>query len=342
MIGLVWNRVKAGELVLEPDDHRNLAAESLKTEFRHHQLSAALSHASERLLENGIEVATFKGVAAEQRWYDQVGDRPCWDVDLLLAPHNLDRAGELIEILQPKMRNDGRLQRLVDSGALQTIDIEFDGVVLDLHFDLFKLGFRSRQQKLLWERSLMVSLPGGESVRALDGEISLIFSLLHLNRDRFAKLLGFAEVVRIVERQEIDWDFVEAFVEVEGLETSHRLALGVVCETLGIEPPVPVATAGWRSKAWSALWPPEQRLLGEEGRLSFGRRSVLAFSFLVRGRKGDAARYVLRRMLPNRDMVDVVHPGTQGPYLWRLVNARVGQRMKRRRERRALEQARGS
>lgn len=341
MTGLVWNVVQAGGLTIEPELHRSLAAESLSTELRHRQLAAALNHAGEVLAEKGIEVATFKGVAAEQRWYDQIGDRPCWDVDLLVAPHSLHRAGELIETLQPKMRDDGRIQRLVDTGALQTIDVLFDNVVMDIHFDLLKMGFRSRQAQLTWDRTVMVPLTGGKEVRAVDAEISLVHSLLHLNRDRFAKLLGLVEILRIVERGDIDWDFVDAFVRAEGLETPHAMAVEVVYETLNLEPPISGPTGGWRSRVWNALWPSQIRLLGEEGRLRYGRRSVLLLPFLTRGRGRDAASYVIRRMFPSRDMVDLVHPESHGPYLWRLVYARVGHRIRRRRERRDLADTTG-
>ena len=240
------------------------------------------------------------------------------------------------------MRNDGRIQRLVDAGVLQTIDVVFDGVVLDIHFDLFKMGFKSRQPQLVSDRTVIVALEEGRSVRALDAETSLVFSLLHLNRDRFAKLLGFAEVLRIIERGAIDWEFVDAFVGREGLETPHALTLGVVVETLQVDRPMPDPPRGWRSRIWSAACPPGIRLLGEEGRLRFGRRGVLLFPFLVRRRGGDAARYVLRRLFPRRDMVDLVHPGTHGPYLWRLIQARVGHRRQRRGERKALAAARRS
>jgi hypothetical protein len=334
MMGLVWETAQSGELTIAPDLHRNLAAESLSTELRHRQLAAALGHASEFLSAKGIEVATFKGVAAEQRWYDQIGDRPCWDVDLLVAPHSLPRAGELIEALQPEIRNDGRIQRLIDTGRLQAIDISFEGVILDIHFDLFRLGFGTRQPDRVWDRTVTLPIAEGVVVRALDAEMSLIFSLLHLNRDRFARLLGYVEVLRIIDRSDIDWEFVDSFVTGEGLETSHRLALAAVFEGLKVENPSYQVVGGWRGRVWNVLWRPSIRLRGEEGRLRFGRRGVLLFPFLVRGRGTDAARYLLRRMFPRRDMVDLMHPNSRGPYLWRLIQTRAGHLIRRIRERR--------
>ena len=342
MMGLAWRRSGSGELSMTPDMQRGLATESLLTEQRHRKLSTALAGVHDLLRDEGIDVATFKGVTAEQRWYDGVGDRPCWDVDVLVAPHCLQRAGELVAFLDPRRRDSARIQTLVDEGILQTIDIVFDGVVMDVHFDLFKLGFRSRQSDLVWERIVEVPLFDGRTVRALDAEISLVFSLLHLNRDRFAKLLGFVEVLRIIERSALDWDFVDRFVREEGLETPHALSLAVVCDTLGVDLRGPVPPAGWRTRIWNAAWPADIRLLGEEGRLRFGRRGAMLLPFLVRGRSKDAARYLARRMFPRPAMVDLVHPDTSGPYLWRLARARVAHRIERRRERKALDASQSS
>ena len=112
-------------------------------------------------------------------------------------------------------------------------------------------------------------------------------------------------------------------------------------ETLGLDLPSPDPVAGWRHRLWHALCPPEIRLLGEGGRLRYGRRSAVLFPFLVRGRLGDATRYVVRRMFPETDMVDLIHPGTSGPYLWRLSAARIRQRKRRAQERRALDAREG-
>lgn len=340
MTGLVWRCVQSGGLAVEPQLHRGLATESMLTEQRNRRLSAALAHAHELLAEEGIGVATFKGVAAERRWYEGVGDRPCWDVDLLVAPHSLNRSGRLVETLDPRRPNDGRIQRLVDAGILQTIDVVFEGVVLDIHFDLFKLGISSRQPDIVWERTVEVALADGAMVHALDAETSLVLSLLHLNKDRFAKLLGFVDVLRIMERGHLDWGFVDAFVKGEGIETPYSHAFEVVVQTLGIDHSLDLPT-GWRSRLWNILWSPEIRLLGEGSRLRYGRRTAVLFPFLVTGRFWDAVRYVFRRMFPRSDMIDLVHPGTSGPYLWRLASARFRQRMKQAQERRALNAREG-
>ncbi len=55
---------------------RGLATESLLTEQRHRKLSDGTRQRHDLLSGEGIDVATFKGVTAEQRWYDGIGDRP--------------------------------------------------------------------------------------------------------------------------------------------------------------------------------------------------------------------------------------------------------------------------
>ena len=98
MAGLLFHRIR-GDLRLEPAVERDLVAINLFMEARNRRLRGALAGISERLHAEGIDVATFKGVAAELRWYDHIGDRPCSDIDLLVAPHNLHQVGALVDLL---------------------------------------------------------------------------------------------------------------------------------------------------------------------------------------------------------------------------------------------------
>ena len=327
MTGLLLSRLEQGECTLEPELERDLAAISLLIEDRHRRLTHALACVSERLQTEGIDVATFKGVAAELRWYDRIGERPCSDVDLLVAPHDLHRVGELVELLEPGHRMGGRtLQRLADDGALEGLDLRFDGVSIDVHFDLFKLGYPGRQPETVWSRTLPMTLPGGGHTRMLDPELSFVHLLLHLNRDKFRTLLGYADISRILDRESLDWDFITRFVRREGLKTQHALALGVVVDTLRLNVPDCVVPTGWRASIWRIAWRPKTRLLGELAGIRYMRRGPLLLPLLVHGRARDAVGYWFRRLFPPRAVVDIKHPGTRGPYLWRLLVGRLGQR----------------
>ncbi len=340
MAGLLFHRMQGAHLTPEPAVERDLLAINLYVEAWNRRVMKALAGISERLQTAGIDVATFKGVAAELRWYDHIGDRPCSDVDLLVAPHDVHRVGALVELLEPDHRLGGKAtQRLVDEGALQSLDFRFGGVSIDVHFDLIKLGFPGRQPEVVWNRTVPISLPEGGSSRMLDPELSLVHFLVHLNRDKFRSLLGYTDIARILEREELDWDFIARFVHREGLETQQALALQAVVDTLSLGGPDQTAPAGWRATVWRIAWRPETRLLGEIAGTRYMRRGPLLLPLLVHGRGRDALRYWLRRLFPPAALVDIKHPATHGPYLWRLISGRVGQRRELAADRLALHRS---
>ena len=91
MAGLVWTRVARGEFELPAPWQETLMQEDIRTWGRHQLLWDGLIKLTDRLQTMGIDVASVKGVTAETRWYNRSGERPCYDVDLLLAPDAVGR-----------------------------------------------------------------------------------------------------------------------------------------------------------------------------------------------------------------------------------------------------------
>jgi hypothetical protein len=335
--GLLWSRVLSGELSGERSGWDALAGDDLLERAHHRRLWATLSELDHRLSNCGIEVAAAKGVAAEARWYDRQGERPCVDLDLLVNPHHLDRVGDAVELIQPDHPLRGRVQELVDHGLLQSIELQADdGSSIDLHIDVLKLGIPS-QRELIWQRTVPVAVPGGGTVRALDPETSLVHFLLHLTKDRFRFLLGFVDIARILERETLDHAFIDGFVRAEGLEVHYQLALEVVARTLGSDVG-DVRGAGGRvnrsphnarAVLWRIVWRPAIRLQGELGAVRFRSRQ-LWIPLTARGRWGPALRHLARRLFPTPVLVDYRRPGV-GHYLWRLNRGRWQDSLRRRR-----------
>ncbi len=280
-----------------------------------------------------MEFAIFKGVIAEQRWYDRVGERPCWDLDILLAPSQLGRIDEIVSSLQPGHALAGVSQRLFERGFIQGLTLWVDETPIDLHFDLFKLGLKSRLAETVWQRVVWqdaAQLKG--PVRTLDAETSLLHFLIHLGRDRFSRLLGHVDIARIIEREELDWAVIETMARQEGLDAPVSVAVTALSATLAIPLPT-VRTSGWRKWIWGFLWRSEIRLQGEVGRHRFRRRGKWLLPLTVRGRSVEAVRWWLKTVVPPAALLDERHPGLRGPYLWRLVAGRFRFWRRQRRQR---------
>lgn len=327
MGGLLWSRVCAGELNLSPGLSESLARENLFTRARHRRLWNGLRSIGRRLGDIGVDVALVKGVADERRWYEREGERPCVDLDLLVNPAQTHRVAEVVALLDPAhgLRDD--IESLYARGLLQSIDLQVDGVAVDLHLDLFKLGVRCRQPDLLWAHTMPGPFPDTGTVRLLQPELALVNFLLHLNRNSFCWLLGFADVVRLLDRATIDWVVVDELVRAEGVDVPVHGSLRAVTETLGVPCRGLRSLRGPRPWLWRVLWRTSVRLQGDVGWIRF-RHRLHWLPFLLDGRLPEALRCMRAQLLLAPALIDHVSPG-RGPWPWRLLTGRfrrAGQR----------------
>lgn len=322
LTGLLAGYVDDGVVALPRELSLELAILKLGVRAHHERLWRALGSITETLSEIEVEIASFKGVTSEARWYDRMGDRPCADLDLLLSPMSVHRVEAVLARIQPAHPLTGVAQSMIDGGHIQHIDLRVADVHVDMHVDMLKLLIPGRHQLEIWDRTMMIDFIDHPTSRVVDPEISLVQSLLHLTKDRFPFLLGYVEVMRIVERESLDWDYIDRFVRREGLEDAFYLGLNAVYSTLGLRTPVPTGASGWRPMFWKVLWSPQTRLLGTRGRVTHHRRQFW-IPLLARGRFLEAVRKLWKLTFPPRELMDFYHPDTRGPYLWRLIMGRL-------------------
>jgi len=327
MAGLVLSSAKAGHIELGAPALRAISATDLVIRAHHEELWQSLENVTAHLSQAGFEIGTFKGVTAEARWYDRPGERPCIDLDLLVAPYDRQRIEEILSLFNPRHPLLPHIRQLAAENRLQAIDVVMaPAVSVDLHLDLFRIGLAARTRDLIWERMVPFQLRGGATVSVPDAETSLVHLLLHLNRDGFPFVLGLVDVVRLVAREGLDWSFIEELVRREGLEAATFASLDRVSDLLAI----PSLRPGSRRRrprqaVWKRLWPERDALRGSEGRAD-RRRRELWLPFLARGRRLEAARWWFRRVVwPPVILVDLWHGPGRGPRLWRRAVARLHQ-----------------
>lgn len=321
LTGLLWTWAR--QHLSDVELMTQLAQNDLYVQAHLVRVWKVLEESVARLAAAGIEVATIKGVTAEARWYGRRGDRPCSDVDLLLSPHQLDRVSETVRLLEPDHPWVSHVAQLTASGRIQTVTTHVDGIEVDLHFDLLKLGIPTRQSSEVWNLTSPYPLPGGGSVRVLDDSTALVHLLVHLNKDRFQRLLGYADIARVITSDRVDWKRVAQFARGEGITSSTFRTLEVVLDELSLPWPVELKRPGGpRARLWNVIWSPGIRLRGTEGRLRFRRRQDW-IALLARGRALEALRWWFREMWPPAPVVAVRYADIPGPYLWKLFWGRI-------------------
>jgi hypothetical protein len=321
MTGLLWTWVSRhdADVALKT----RLAMNDLRIQAHLVRVWSVLEASTKQLDAVGIEVATIKGVTAESRWYARRGERPCSDVDLWLDPRQLDRASEAVSILQPDHPWVPYLGGLIASGSVQSVTLRVEGLEVDLHFDLLKLGIETRQSEELWARTFEYSLRDGLRVRVLDDTSALLHFLVHLNKDRFQRLIGFADIPRVLASGHVDWVALRRLARNEGIEVAVFRSLSVVLDELELPWPHQAAEQrGPRALVWNLLWRPGIRLRGREGRLRFrGRQNWIAL--LAHGRTIEAVLWWIHNLWPPAVTVSTRYPEISGPYLWKLLCGRI-------------------
>jgi Uncharacterised nucleotidyltransferase len=283
-----------------------LAARQASVQAWHERLWTGLAAVSAVFEDAGIDVAIAKGIAAEARWYARTGERPCNDLDLLLSPAHLGQIDDVIAAIEPSHPLCGKVRRLAERGVIQAVDLEYEGVPIDLHWDILKFGIPSRNRQAIWDRTVPFMLPDGRSLRALDAECSYVHFLVHLNKDRFRRLLGFVDVARVYQREELDHAAVERLVRADGIETSVSATWDVVVRTLGLHARNQLHAAPVRSVIWHIAWRPSVRLRAAESTVRFRHRQWL-IAALSRGRAVEALRCWVRVTFPPADFLAYAH-----------------------------------
>jgi hypothetical protein len=311
-----------------------LTARQAKVQAWHDRLWHTLTQIAAVFDDLDVEVAIAKGIAAESRWYSRTGERPCNDIDLLLSPAQVARIDEVIAAIEPSHPLCGKTRQLAERGLLQSIDLEYEGVPIDLHWDILKLGIPSRNLDAIWDRTVPFALRDGRSIRALDPTSSYVHFLVHLNKDRFRRLLGFVDVARVYASDQVDHADVDRLIRAEGIETSVGASWEVVIRTLGLPVRNRIKGQPVKSLVWHLAWRPSVRLRAAESTIRFRHRQWL-IAALSRGRAMEAARCWIRGRFPPDELLAYVHSGyatrwggepvstTRRSHIWSLTAGRL-------------------
>lgn len=306
MGGLLWSWARDKHV-----DHSvkaRLAMADLQVQAHLVKVWALLETCVARLADSGIDVAALKGPTAERRWYARAGERPSSDVDLWLPPHQLRRASDAVRLLQPEHPWASFVSELAVDGRVQTVTLTVEGLQVDLHFDPLKTMLPARQAAEIWESTQDFPLASGLRTRVLDSASATLLFLVHLNKDRFQRLIGYADVARVTAGG-VDWDRVESLARGEGIATAVSCSLDAVWSDLRVDPLT--EAYGPRSHGldrrdpkamlWNMLWRPRIRLRGSDGRRRFRRRQTV-IALLADRPSGEKAQAVQRKYLPPRQI----------------------------------------
>lgn len=318
LFGLLWKWVEAGSVRCERAPRDSLAVAMLQSRRQSKRCLSAVNEITELLKSHALDVAVLKGIGTEVRWYSELGTRPSVDLDLWLSPEDLERASEVVRLLDPGHPLESSVDELVRNRRVRSIDLRWNGFAVDLHFDPFKYGIWYTDLESAWSWNERLE----EGFVVPGRPVELVISLLQLNKDRFSRLLNFADVARMTSDASTctnSWELARSMGASVPVISSAR----VVASTLGVGPPVPTPEGHWRSFLWNRIWNEDTRLRGDDGYTAMRRRQDW-IPLLCDGHLGGAIRHLLHVWFPPKPLLEYFNPHVRGQlYPIALVNARL-------------------
>jgi len=256
----------------------------------------------------GIEVIPIKGPMLRQRLFGEIAAGPSRDLDLLIRPHVVTRAFDILA--RSGYRGEvgfsrRQYQALLELKGQDLLRREDGRFVIEPHIGIMPSNLGTRiDHEAMWGRSRQGELDG-VPIRVLEPEDEFLLLAVHGSKEGWARLKWLADLAALVARgPRIDWDTVARRAEMQRVRRMLGLSALLLAEIFSFE--VPAAALARRDPRLCAI---AERIIVSWDHPSdagiFSPSSVFEFSW-TRSLlcDGIAARvsYLLRTVLTPREI----------------------------------------
>jgi len=298
LVPLLYTHLKAVAEDLVPASARAaLREEFTANAARNLALATELLAVTELLASHGVRALPYKGPALAQCVYGSLASRQMKDVDVLIAPEDVERALSLLAT-----RGYAPVTRLLPGARRLGLEYQCvltrpsDDTVIELHWSVVPRAMAPPVTlDQLWPSRLHTAMLG----RTLPGpshEDTLVILGIHGSKHQWARLEWICGVAELVRTKPIDW--VKVHGRAEQWRATRMLDTGLLLATDLLDAPVPDAMldsarrdARVVSLAASVI---ERLFIDEDGS---GDRVLRAFQLGTQQSARDRARYIWFRPL---------------------------------------------
>ncbi len=201
ILPLLFTALRRNAAEVDPALRPYLTTSYAREAMRNDAYRAICRAALEALGASGVSVLVIKGAALAEIVYDHPAQRHCHDIDLLVAPDDLERAVRAL--------GTAGFTPASASPDYGPSDIRLDhpsGLPLELHAKLFALPFYSLPATEAWERSRATTI-AGVAARVLSPEHALVHVCGHASYSASrASLRWVCDAWFIIDREsDLDW-----------------------------------------------------------------------------------------------------------------------------------------
>jgi hypothetical protein len=256
---LYWNLRDVGEGI-PPDTLRRLKAHYLGILSRNLRLGRELEPFFREVYASGLKVVLTKGLRLASTIYPDLGLRPFWDVDLVVAPPDWPAIRQVLQRLdfRETPAPDSGQAAVPGPGWLYSPYFQRGDLILEFHFNPFGLHY-SVPRLVAGEMATEALAIGRAEVAVFPLEHELCYLCLHAQQHSYQRLVWLSDIGRLASRANMRWDEVGRVCETFKVRASVHHALTLVNDlwpgTVSREVAALLRPTFLAERALTFLWP---------------------------------------------------------------------------------------
>lgn len=245
VLPLIYTILRTNSSQYVPEDKLKILKDQyLINTQRNLVLSAELLKILDLFESNGIEVIPLKGPVFAESIYGNLSLRQFVDLDILVRKREVLRAKKLLFDFGYQLIKD--LPVSEEKYLEERNDFEFlneQKIRVELHWTIIsKIYHFPIEPGQLWDNLRKVNFSGRE-VLNFSSEKLLVFHCIHAGKHNWKKLKWICDAAKLVETQELDWDFLIKYAKEIGSERILLLGLYLANDVCGVVLPEGVQTS---------------------------------------------------------------------------------------------------
>jgi len=189
-----------------------------RTLFTNIILSRELTNILTVFGQHGINAIVLKGVTLAEQLYGNLGLRAVSDMDILLHPEDISRAGHLLEEMGYQQLIESQSWNHPFHEAPYCRQAQFP-LIVELHRNLDDENLVSFSQDDIWQRAQLLEMQDGE-IAVLSPEDNILFLSDHFTKHSTHLLMLLSDIAELLKkyREKLDWDYIRNTCREWGLE----------------------------------------------------------------------------------------------------------------------------
>jgi Uncharacterised nucleotidyltransferase len=260
-------------------------------------LTRELVRIVERLESLGIDAVAYKGVIMSEVYYGDLALRQSGDMDLFVRRRDVGRIKSALRELEYTTRlviPEEVLEDYIAAGYEWTFDSPAGPNLLELQWALqprfYAVDF---DMDGLFERAVRVTVADREVKTPSPEDLLLVLSV-HAAKHVWGRLIWLRDIAQILERQNLNWDWVQARSREFGIERIVRVTLLLANRFLGTAIPAGIESAVLADQAARGLADEMAAALVAGVLFDTEKTSYFRLMMRLRERRVDRMRFLAR------------------------------------------------